>query len=164
MTPSFHHVALIGKYHHAATGTVAPGSREVLEDIAALLVQQGCQVSLESQTAENSGISGYEALTPEEIGTRCDLGLVVGGDGTMLSIGRKLARFGTPLIGINQGRLGFVTDIPLEDVPSTLVPMLHGISQPRLSQIWLCGPAERPAQVLPPVGRRHVQAPHKTLH
>ncbi|MBX3633457.1 MAG: NAD(+)/NADH kinase, partial [Simplicispira sp.] len=126
MTPSFHHVALIGKYHHAATGTVAPGSREVLEDIAALLVQQGCQVSLESQTAENSGISGYEALTPEEIGTRCDLGLVVGGDGTMLSIGRKLARFGTPLIGINQGRLGFVTDIPLEDVPSTLVPMLHG--------------------------------------
>jgi len=126
MTPSFHHVALIGKYHHAETGTVAPGSREVLEHIAAFLVGQGCRVSLEMQTADNGGFSGHAALTPEEIGEQCDLGLVVGGDGTMLSIGRKLARFSTPLIGINQGRLGFVTDIPLEELKTTLTPMLHG--------------------------------------
>ncbi len=126
MTPSFHHVALIGKYHHTATDAVAPGSRAVLERIAAFLAAQGCRVSLDSQTAENSGISGYAALTPPEIGEHCDLGLVVGGDGTMLSIGRKLARYGTPLIGINQGRLGFVTDIPLEEFESTLTPMLHG--------------------------------------
>lgn len=126
MTPPFHHVALIGKYHHAGTGTVSPESREVLERIAAFLVDQGCRVSLESQTAENSGISGYAALTPHEIGEQCDLGLVVGGDGTMLSIGRKLARFGTPLIGINQGRLGFVTDIPLDGFETTLTAMLHG--------------------------------------
>jgi NAD+ kinase len=44
----------------------------------------------------------------------------------MLSIGRQLARHGTPLIGINQGRLGFVTDIPLENYQTTLTPMLHG--------------------------------------
>jgi NAD kinase len=42
------------------------------------------------------------------------LALVVGGDGTMLGIGRQLARYGVPLIGINQGRLGFITDIPLD--------------------------------------------------
>jgi NAD+ kinase len=47
----------------------------------------------------------------------CDLGLVVGGDGTMLGIGRQLAPFGVPLIGINQGRLGFITDMPLEKLP-----------------------------------------------
>ena len=41
-------------------------------------------------------------------------------------IGRQLARFGTPLIGINQGRLGFVTDIPLENYRATLTPMLRG--------------------------------------
>ena len=126
MTPSFHHVALIGKHHHAATGMVAPGTRELLERIAAFLVKQGCRVSLESQTAENSGITGHTALTPQKIGEQCDLGLVVGGDGTMLSIARKLAHFGTPLIGINQGRLGFVTDIPLDGFDTTLTPMLHG--------------------------------------
>lgn len=126
MTLSFHHVALIGKYHHAATGAVTPGSRELLERIATLLAGQGCRVSLESQTAENSGITGHAALTPQEIGGQCDVGLVVGGDGTMLSIGRKLARFGTPLIGINQGRLGFVTDIPLDGFETTLTAMLHG--------------------------------------
>lgn len=126
MTLQFGHVALIGKYHHAVAGSVSPESREVLELIAAFLVSQGCRVSLEAQTAQNSGITGYGALDPEAIGTSCDLGLVVGGDGTMLSIGRTLARFGTPLIGINQGRLGFVTDIPLGDFAATLRPMLHG--------------------------------------
>lgn len=126
MNPSFRHVALIGKYHHAAAGTVSPESRELLERIAAFLVSQNCQVSLEEETAHSSGIQGYPSLNPEGIGAHCDVGLVVGGDGTMLSIGRKLARFGTPLIGINQGRLGFVTDIPLENYEVTLGPMLHG--------------------------------------
>src|SRR5690606_16018613 len=44
----------------------------------------------------------------------------------MLGISRHLARYGTPLIGINQGRLGFVTDIPLGDYEATLTPMLQG--------------------------------------
>ena len=44
----------------------------------------------------------------------------------MLSIGRQLASYGTPLIGINQGRLGFVTDIPLDGYQNTLAPMLQG--------------------------------------
>jgi NAD+ kinase len=61
-----------------------------------------------------------------EIGKTCDLGLVVGGDGTMLGIGRQLAPFKVPLIGINQGRLGFITDIPFEHYKKTLKPMLAG--------------------------------------
>lgn len=126
MNPPFRHVALIGKYHHAAAGTVSPESREVLERIAAFLVRQNCEVSLEEETAHSSGIEGYPALNPAGIGEHCDVALVVGGDGTMLSIGRKLACFGTPLIGINQGRLGFVTDIPLENYEATLEPMLRG--------------------------------------
>jgi NAD+ kinase len=52
--------------------------------------------------------------------------VVVGGDGTMLGIGRELARHGTPLIGINQGRLGFITDIPLDDYARLLPAMLAG--------------------------------------
>ena len=45
---------------------------------------------------------------------------------TMLGIGRQLAPYGVPLIGINQGRLGFITDIPLEGYQTTLAPMLAG--------------------------------------
>ena len=126
MTPLFRHVALIGKYQYPVSGTGAAGSRQVLEDIARFLTAQGCEVSMESHTAATAEMTQYKALDADEIGTQCDLGLVVGGDGTMLSIGRRLARYGTPLIGINQGRLGFVTDIPLENYQSTLTPMLHG--------------------------------------
>jgi NAD+ kinase len=60
------------------------------------------------------------------IGEECDLCLVVGGDGTMLGIGRKLAQYGVPLIGINQGRLGFITDIRLDQYQTVLPPMLAG--------------------------------------
>jgi NAD+ kinase len=72
------------------------------------------------------GISGYPVLGLQAIGKQCDLALVVGGDGTMLGIGRQLAPFGVPLIGINQGRLGFITDIPLDSFRTALAPMLQG--------------------------------------
>ena len=68
----------------------------------------------------------WERCSFPTIGERADVAIVLGGDGTMLSIGRQLASYGTPLIGINQGRLGFVTDIPLEGYQNTLAPMLQG--------------------------------------
>jgi NAD+ kinase len=122
MKSRFRHVALIGKYQVAGAGS----SRAALEDIAHFLTDQGCEVSLEQDTARASGIGNYTELDVTAIGTQCDLGLVVGGDGTMLGIGRQLARHGTPLIGINQGRLGFITDIPLETYRTVLTPMLAG--------------------------------------
>ncbi|MGE5330447.1 MAG: NAD kinase [Nitrospirota bacterium] len=126
MTPHFRHVALIGKYQSQVSGTAAAGSLQLMEDIAGFLQSQGCKVAVEERTAMATGLARYPALDADAIGEHCDLGLVVGGDGTMLSIGRQLARHGTPLIGINQGRLGFVTDIPLENYQTTLTPMLHG--------------------------------------
>ncbi|MBP6375603.1 MAG: NAD kinase [Giesbergeria sp.] len=122
----FRHVALIGKYQAPSSGTSVLGAQKVLEGIAQFLVNQGCTVSIEAQTAANTQLGQYAALATDQIGEQCDLGLVVGGDGTMLSIGRQLASYGTPLIGINQGRLGFVTDIPLEGYQNTLAPMLQG--------------------------------------
>ena len=126
MKSKFSRVALIGKYQTAAPGTLADESRKVLEDIAAFLSQQGCEVVLEKDTATNTGIRAFDVLDVDAIGEGCDLGLVVGGDGTMLGIGRQLARHGVPLIGINQGRLGFITDIALQTYRETLVPMLQG--------------------------------------
>ena len=126
MTSKFSRVALIGKYQTATPGTLAEESRKVLEDIAAFLSQQACEVVLEKNTATNTGIRAFDVLDVNAIGEGCDLGLVVGGDGTMLGIGRQLARHGVPLIGINQGRLGFITDIALHTYRETLVPMLQG--------------------------------------
>ncbi len=119
MKSQFHHVALIGKYQ-------AHGSRSALESIAHFLSAQGCDVAIEKDTASNTGLTQYPILDVPSIGAHCDLGLVVGGDGTMLGIGRLLAQFGVPLIGINQGRLGFITDIAFEDYQAVLGPMLRG--------------------------------------
>lgn len=115
----FAHVVIIGKYH-------APGSRKVVDEIAHFLHDEGCDVSLEQETAFNTGLLQYPALDVPTMGKTCDLALVVGGDGTMLGIARQLARYGVPLMGINQGRLGFITDIPLETFRETLRPMLRG--------------------------------------
>lgn len=122
----FRQVALIGKYHVALAPAVAASTRAVLEDIAQFLSDQGCEVLVERDTAAVAGLADYPTAEVAAIGTQCDLGLVVGGDGTMLGIGRQMARYGTPLIGINQGRLGFITDIPFGDYQAALTPMLRG--------------------------------------
>jgi NAD+ kinase len=84
-------------------------------------------VVVERDTAANAGLTRFPTADMASIATRCDLGLVVGGDGTMLGIGRQLAGHGSlPLIGINQGRLGFITDIALEQYRTVLPPMLAG--------------------------------------
>ena len=126
MKSQFRHVALIGKYHAAVSGAAAGSTRAALEDIAHFLTAKGCEVVVERETASSVGITGYTTLDVPTIGEQCDLVLVVGGDGTMLGIGRQLARHGVPLIGINQGRLGFITDIPLDQYRGTLEPMLEG--------------------------------------
>ena len=126
MTSLFRHVALIGKYQTVASGASGASSRQAMEDIAHFLHAQGCEVVFEHDTAHNMGITGYPMLDVPGIGTQCDLALVVGGDGTMLGIGRQLAHLGVPLIGINQGRLGFITDIPYGNIAATLAPMLRG--------------------------------------
>ena len=119
MVTRFRHAALVGKYQ-------AEGIRGVLEEIATFLVRQGLEVSFERQTAQNTGVTGYSVLSVEELGRDCDLAVVVGGDGTMLGIARQLARFGTPLVGINQGRLGFITDVSIGQFAEALAPMIAG--------------------------------------
>lgn len=126
MKSKFRHVALIGKYQQSSTAVGAVSARSAVEAVAQFLDRQGCEVVIERDTAHNMGLGQYPALSVPEIGKRCDLGLVVGGDGTMLGIGRQLAPYNVPLIGINQGRLGFITDIAYDNFASVLEPMLQG--------------------------------------
>ncbi|WP_140628246.1 NAD kinase [Methylibium rhizosphaerae] len=119
MPTRFRHAALIGKYQ-------AQGSRSVLDELAQFLVRQGLEVTLERATALNTGLTDYPALPTAELGRQCDLAVVVGGDGTMLHIARELARYNVPLAGVNQGRLGFITDIPVSETAEVLAPMIAG--------------------------------------
>jgi len=61
-----------------------------------------------------------------ELAARCQLAIVVGGDGTLLSAGRALAPHGVPILGVNRGRLGFMVDIRPEDMRETLDGLLRG--------------------------------------
>lgn len=119
MASRFRHAALVGKYQ-------AQGIRPVLDDIAHFLIGLGLDVSLEADTARNTGIAEYGAHEPADLGRHCDLAVVVGGDGTMLGIARELARHHVPLVGINQGRLGFITDVPVDRYRDALGTMLAG--------------------------------------
>ncbi|RVU47313.1 NAD kinase [Rubrivivax rivuli] len=119
MPSGFRHAAIVGKFQ-------ARGIRPVLEEVAHFLMGRGLEVSFERDTAAATGVTDFEALSPEQVGQRCDLAVVVGGDGTMLGIARELARWNMPLVGINQGRLGFITDIPLGQFQEALAPIVAG--------------------------------------
>jgi NAD+ kinase len=126
MKSKFRHIALFGKHHTTTPSGASDSARRALDEVAQFLTRQGCDVVLDQDTASHIGLSPYPVLGMNEIGQQCDLGLVMGGDGTMLGIGRQMARYGLPLMGINQGRLGFITDIPLQSYQDVLSAMLQG--------------------------------------
>jgi len=116
---AFNSVALIGKYQ----------SREVAESLRALagfLSKRGVEVLLEEDTAAAVGANGYAVAGYETIGRRAELAVILGGDGTMLNAARRLAQFDVPLVGINQGRLGFMTDIALDAMIDSITALLGG--------------------------------------
>lgn len=115
----FKTVAIIGRYQD--TGLDAP-----LRQLADMLLATGCKVLMEADTARNTGITEYTAATYAEIGQQADLAVIMGGDGTMLGAARLLAQSDVPLIGINHGRLGFITDIPLHSATDALASVMHG--------------------------------------
>ena len=115
----FARVALVGR--HASPGIAAPLAR-----LAGFLAARGHEVVVDAETAEYAPVPGYPTAPTADLPRQADLAIVVGGDGTMLSIARQLAPFDVPLIGINQGRLGFLTDIPLARMETTLDAMLGG--------------------------------------
>lgn len=66
------------------------------------------------------------ACSIDALARHCDLVIAVGGDGTFLSAARAIAEYDIPLIGINLGRLGFLTDISPNELPAKLHDILHG--------------------------------------
>jgi NAD+ kinase len=116
---AFHTVAIVGRYN-------SPSIAAPLKRLAEFLTGRGLTVILEAETARAAPLPAYAAVSAEEIGPAADLVIVLGGDGTMLSIARQLAPHDVPIIGINQGRLGFLTDVALSDMEVVLADMLAG--------------------------------------
>ncbi|HBF50731.1 NAD kinase [Massilia sp. YIM B02769] len=102
------------------------GIEEPVERILGFLQDAGYRVVFEADTAAHLGMPGIEAMDVNAIGEQADLVIVMGGDGTMLGIARQLAKYEVSLIGINLGRLGFITDIPVERMLPALGEILQG--------------------------------------
>ena len=115
-------VALIGKFHSVEVA-------EPLLALAAYLKQKGVRVLVEQGTADTvaavrdhaDGVAGYP-----DLGRQADVAMVVGGDGTMLDAARRLAEHDVPLVGVNVGRVGFMTDLSRDEMHSGVDALLAG--------------------------------------
>jgi len=119
MNSLFKTIALIGKYDNPEIMTPLLRLGEFIESC-------NLNVVLDSLTAPHVPEKKYPILTLDDIGSKADLAVVLGGDGTMLNIARRLAPFDVPLVGINQGRLGFLTDLSIDTMLETLNSIFDG--------------------------------------
>lgn len=105
------------------------GSVKVVETLRRLrnfLVAEGYQLVIEESTAEMIPGHGLQVASKKLLGEICDLVIVVGGDGSLLGAARELAKYNVPLLGVNRGRLGFLTDISPDDLEAQVVRVLQG--------------------------------------
>ncbi|AJP48615.1 inorganic polyphosphate kinase [Rugosibacter aromaticivorans] len=119
MKSLFHTIALIGKYK-------SPEISESLVALAAFLQRHNLEVLIEEGAAAAMEPHHYTAASYETIGQHADLAVILGGDGTLLNAARCLAEFDVPLVGVNQGRLGFMTDISRESMLDSMTALLTG--------------------------------------
>jgi NAD+ kinase len=116
MSETFRQIGLIGK----------SGDSKVIEALTAYLAQRGVAVLLDRSIGDDLPSTKHEVAERETLARRCDLAIVVGGDGTLLNAGRSLAESGIPVLGINLGRLGFLVDVSPYDMTYQLDRILAG--------------------------------------
>lgn len=98
-------------------------TQEILKELLPWLESKGCELYVDSETARLNNITGF---SKSEIASLVDVVLVLGGDGTMLSVSRLVAENGIPILGINLGSLGFITEVNREDIFENIEKMLSG--------------------------------------
>jgi NAD+ kinase len=94
---------------------------KVIEDLR----RRGIDVCLDFATADKLGDRGHSAVAKEDLGKQSDLLITFGGDGTLLSVARN-APAGVPVLGVNMGTLGFLTEVRVEEFPAMLELVLAG--------------------------------------
>ncbi len=119
MPSPFNAIGLFGKYKD-------PSVRDALNGLHEYLRYRKIDVFVGETTADEIVRNLAQAKPGGKAGDRIDLGIVIGGDGTMLHVARTLAPRGIPVVGVNMGRLGFLTDIPLTEMYEDIGRILDG--------------------------------------
>jgi NAD+ kinase len=140
MSPAFKTAAVVGKSDAASLP-------EVLDQLSALLRRHGVAIVMDPLTAGASPVRPDAIAELADLPARSELAIIVGGDGTLLSCARLMAERGVPLVGVNLGRLGFLTDIPAEALESSIQSVLAGEFQSE-SRTLLVGSVRRGAETL----------------
>lgn len=124
MNSPFHNIGIV-------TRPNTPDIQDTAHTLITFLKQHGFTVYLDEVGIKKGCIYtqdtvGCHIVNKTELGQYCDLVAVLGGDGTFLSVAREIALRAVPIIGINQGHLGFLTQIPREYMTDKLLPVLEG--------------------------------------
>jgi len=101
-----------------------PMSRDALSGVKDWLTARGIEVLLDAAMAKIVGASSD--MTPQEVVAQADMVVVMGGDGTLLAVARLIGERDIPILGVNFGGLGFLTDITFEELYPTLEAILAG--------------------------------------
>ena len=117
MAEAFDRIGLIGKFED-------PGIKDTILCLASYLQDKERRILLEDKTGDYLGEHDLPTASLSQIATDVDLAIVVGGDGTMLHAARALAERNVPLLGINLGRLGYLTDVSPNDMLCSLEQIL----------------------------------------
>lgn len=128
-----------------AAKTTAPKALAYAERVASDLRARGLTVIFDADTASEIG-DAYQTATKAELGRHCDLLITFGGDGTLLSVARH-APDHVPIIGVNMGTLGFLTEIRVEEFPQVLERVLDNTFyvEPRVTfSVSVAGPDRDP--------------------
>ena len=105
----------------------APNIETILRSLMGSLEERGINYLLEDVAARKLLLK--DGLPREELPARVDLMIVLGGDGTLLSIAHLAAQRQVPVLGINLGRLGFLTEVPTDEILVTLDSFVEGRSE-----------------------------------
>ena len=108
---------------------IKPSSAQAIELAATLadyLLKRFDKVVVDEAVADDIKVANLSSVAKEEIGAACDLAIALGGDGTFLSAARTMAHYGVPIIGINLGHLGFLAEVPPENMTDRLERIFNG--------------------------------------
>ena len=115
----FKRIGIVGRHNHS-------GVVDSLSRLFAFLSEKDVEIVLDDVTAELIENPDVNECTREELSSRCDLVIVVGGDGSMLNVAKFIASDQVPVIGINRGKLGFLTDVLPNEIETNIANVLNG--------------------------------------
>lgn len=124
MISQFKHIGIVPRPQ-------TPNIQETLHTLVAFLGGKQLDIYLDKASIDDGSVCAEDVdacriVEKADFGKKCDLVIVLGGDGTFLSVARVLAPFRVPVIGVNQGHLGFLTQVPREQMTQVLNGMLSG--------------------------------------